>query len=53
MPARSRRTITNAMLESVTQGSFSTLIEANGPVVVDRTMRWDATGYGSSAETGV
>jgi hypothetical protein len=53
MPARSRRTLTNAMLESVSQGSFSTLVEASGPIVVDRTMRWDATGYGSHAESSV
>jgi hypothetical protein len=30
---------------------FSTVIEADHPVVVDRTMTWDKTGYGSHAET--
>ena len=28
-------------------------IESDGPVVVDRTMRWDATGYGAHAETAI
>ena len=32
---------------------FSTVIESDQPVVVDRTMRWDKTGYGSSGETAV
>ena len=32
---------------------FSTVIESDLPVVVDRTMRWDETGYGSSGETAI
>jgi hypothetical protein len=32
---------------------FSTVIEADHPVVVDRTMTWDKTGYGSHAETAI
>ena len=32
---------------------FATLIESDVPVVVDRTVRWDATGYGAHAETAV
>ena len=31
--------------------NFSTVIESNVRVVVDRTMSWDASGYGSHAET--
>ncbi len=30
--------------------SFSTVVESSLPLVVDRTMSWDATGYGSHAE---
>jgi Tol biopolymer transport system component len=32
---------------------FSTVIESDQPVVVDRTMTWDKTGYGSHAETSI
>jgi sugar lactone lactonase YvrE len=32
---------------------FSTTVESDQPLVVDRTMTWDADGYGSHAETGV
>jgi hypothetical protein len=48
-----RRTVNAALIESLTTAPFSTLIESDFPVVVDRTVRWDATGYGSSAETAV
>jgi hypothetical protein len=33
--------------------SFSTIVEADHTVVVDRSMSWDKTGYGSSAETAI
>jgi hypothetical protein len=33
--------------------AFSTVVESDRPVVVDRTMTWDATAYGSQAETSV
>ena len=33
--------------------AFSTVIEADESVVVDRTMTWGATGYGSHAESGI
>jgi Tol biopolymer transport system component len=32
---------------------FSTIIESNHTVVVDRTMTWDSTGYGAHAETAI
>ena len=34
-------------------GDFSTIIESDVIVAVDRTMRWDATGYGGHTETAV
>jgi hypothetical protein len=37
----------------LTSPDFSTVVESDQPIVVDRTMSWDATGYGSHAETGV
>jgi hypothetical protein len=33
--------------------SFSTIVEADRQVVVDRTMSWDQQGYGSHAETAI
>jgi hypothetical protein len=35
------------------QAEFATLITATQPIVADRTMSWDATGYGSHAETSL
>lgn len=32
---------------------FSTVVESDEPIVVDRTMSWDRSGYGSHAETSV
>ncbi len=32
---------------------FSTVIESTQPIIADRTMTWNATGYGSHAETSV
>ena len=38
---------------TVADGEFSYIVESDGPLVVDRTMVWDATGYGSHAERAV
>jgi hypothetical protein len=48
-----RLTLTRVELAGLTSASFSTVVESDEPVIVDRTMWWDATGYGSHAETGV
>jgi uncharacterized repeat protein (TIGR03803 family) len=40
-------------LPGMPQGSFSAIFESDTPTVVDRTMSWDATGYGSHLETGI
>jgi len=32
---------------------FSTIIESDAPIVADRTMSWDKSGYGSHAETSM
>ena len=37
----------------LTEAEFSTVIESDQPVIVDRLMTWDATAYGSHAETSV
>ena len=35
------------------RAEFSTLIESDVPIVADRTMTWNASGYGSHAETSL
>ena len=42
-----------ATLPGLANATFSTIIEADIAVGVDRMMTWDATGYGSHLETGV
>lgn len=52
VPAHSRATIDVETLPNMGSVAFSTLVEADEQVVVDRTMTWDDTGYGSHAERG-
>jgi hypothetical protein len=51
VPAHSRRTVNPEMNPAMTQSSFSTIVESDVQVIVERTMKWDATHYGSHAET--
>jgi hypothetical protein len=37
----------------LTNAEFSTVIESTQPIIADRTMTWNATGYGSHAETSL
>jgi hypothetical protein len=53
VPAMSLRVVPAPIFKALAGRPFSTVIESDQPVVVDRTMRWDATGYGSSGETAV
>ena len=46
-----RRATVDAAAIAGLSGAFATTIEASALVVVDRTVSWDATGYGSSGET--
>jgi len=48
-----RRTALPGVFESLTTAPFSILVESDLPVVVDRTVRWGASGYGAHAETAV
>ena len=50
--AHSRATIVVEQIPGMESSAFSTLIEADVPVVADRTMSWDSTGYGGHAERG-
>ena len=65
VPARTRRTVDARSVPGLTQrriyavglsgehAEFSTVVESDQWLVVDRTMRWDDRGYGAHAETGV
>ena len=51
--ARSRITLELQENGLAPANDFSTVIESNQLVVVDRTMTWDKTGYGAHAETAI
>jgi hypothetical protein len=53
LPPLSRRTVLASNVDGLQQAEFSTLVEADERVVIDRTMSWDRSGYGSHAETGM
>jgi len=48
-----RVTIQAAEVPGLATAEFSTAVESDGPVVVDRMMTWDGNAYGSHAETSV
>ena len=52
LPPRSRRSVNPALFGGLEQAEFSTVLESDVQVVIDRTMTW-GNGYGSHAETGV
>jgi Tol biopolymer transport system component len=53
MPGRTRRTVLAEGVSGLGGRSFSTLIESDVAVVVDRTVWWDASGYGAHSETSL
>ena len=54
VPATGRATVDVEAVAGMATADFATTIESDLPVLVDRTMRWTATGhYGSHAERGV
>jgi hypothetical protein len=52
LPATSRTTIRVDEIPGLESASVSTIVTSilNRPIVVERTMRWDATGYGAHTE---
>lgn len=48
---RGRATVDAKSVAGLAGAEFSTIVESSALVVVDRQMRWDASGYGSHAET--
>jgi hypothetical protein len=53
VPPFTRRTVLPKTLTGLASASFSTIIEADETVVVDRTMTWDQTSYGSHSDTAI
>jgi hypothetical protein len=53
VPARTRVTVDPKLVPGLATAEFSTVVESDQPLVVDRTMSWDATGYGGHSETAV
>ena len=51
--AQSRTTVSVETIPGLEHASFSTVIGSAAPLVIDRTMSWDASGYGSHAETSL
>lgn len=52
--ARSRKSVRlNTDVPGLGAVGVATVVESTVPLVADRTMTWDATGYGSHTETGV
>lgn len=47
-----RASIDAATIVGAQPATFSTVVESDRPLVADRTMSWDARGYGSSYEIG-
>ncbi len=48
-----RATIDPKTIAGLETAEFSTVVSSDQPVVADRTMRWDSSGYGSHAETSI
>jgi hypothetical protein len=53
MAAQSRVTLDPRSVPGLSQDPYSTVVESDVEVVVDRSMSWDASGYGSHAETAL
>lgn len=51
--ANARATVLPKSIAGLQTAEFATVIEADQPVVIDRTMTWDGSGYGSHAEASV
>jgi hypothetical protein len=53
VPAGTRVTLDVKDIPGLQTAEFSTVVEADQPLVVDRTMTWGPDGYGSHSETAV
>ena len=53
VPARRRMTITPESVPDLGSADFATVLESSGTLLMDRTMTWDRSGFGSHAETSL
>jgi len=53
IPPKARRTVISTSVPEIANAEFSTLVEADTQVVVDRLLTWGSGRYGSHAETAV
>jgi YD repeat-containing protein len=53
VPPTGRATVRVKDVPGMATAEFSTVVESDVPVVVDRTMVWNAMGYGSHSETSL
>ena len=53
MAGLARATVVPETLPGLEQTAFATVIESTQPVIADRRMEWDASGYGSHGETSI
>lgn len=53
VPAYSRQTVDVGSVAGLANAEFSTVLESDQLVVLDRLMSWDANGYGSTSETAI
>jgi glucose/arabinose dehydrogenase len=53
VPGKRRLTLNPGQLGDLTFTSFASIVETNREVIVERTMKWDASGYGAHTEKAV
>jgi hypothetical protein len=53
VPARTRATLNAKTVVGLATAEFATQVDSDQRLVVDRTMTWDASGYGAHTETAV
>jgi YD repeat-containing protein len=53
VPPTGRATVRVKDVPGMATAEFSTVVESDAPLVVDRTMVWDGRGYGSHSETSL
>ncbi len=53
IPTRSRATVNPETIVGLENAAFATVVESSQAIVVDRTMTWDGTGFGSHSETSI
>lgn len=53
VPAHARKTVVASDLSGLQDSVFATMLESDVLIIADRTMRWDAGGYGGHAETSI